>query len=565
MEFSSASADDPARGAPLGVITQGSLLDGVEMKLDAGRSIEDVNTGTFAVVAGETLDFFCLITDARITAANDGVLLYPPPASEVLLRKVLHGTTTYATVHLKPLLALPARSVSATRQADAGPRPVKSVPAHFSPVFRASEDDVAKVFGSEHNDPTRYFEIGSPLDMDGVPVCLDLARFAERSSAVFGRTGTGKTFIARLVLAGLIRTKKAVNLVFDMHGDYGHSATVERDGKKGAVPGLAGLFPSDVVVVTLDPQRAGGPHVRADIYADDVVPEDLLGMTDTLNLTANAADTARLVERRYKTRWLTTLLRCDDFAALAEETTANQSSLEALARRLSRFDSDRAPFFHLDKEAGTKDGLVDTVVGALLQRRSVVFQFGRFDHLSTYLLVANLVARRVRAEWEARMERSKQGDGDEPPPLVITIEEAHKFLAPGIAHETLFGTIAREMRKFNVSLLVVDQRPSAIDDEVLSQIGTKFVAALSDDKDLGAVLVGTAGASALRGILATLDTKQQMLVMGHAVPMPIAVRTRSYDADFFAAMRGPERSHAEVQQAMASDFGGGFARRRRDP
>ena len=125
-------------------------------------------------------------------------------------------------------------------------------------------------------------------------------------------------------------------------------------------------------VVTLDPQRAGGPHVRADIYADDVVPEDLLGMTDTLNLTANAADTARLVERRYKTRWLTTLLRCDDFAALAEETTANQSSLEALARRLSRFDSDRAPFFHLDKEAGTRDGLVDTVVGALLQRRSVV-------------------------------------------------------------------------------------------------------------------------------------------------------------------------------------------------
>ena len=477
-------------------------------------------------------------------------------------RKVLHGTTTYATVHLKPLLALPARHVSATRQAEAGPRPVKSVPAHFSPVFRASEDDVAKVFGSEHNDPMRYFEMGSPLDMDGVPVCLDLTRFAERSSAVFGRTGTGKTFIARLLLAGLIKTKKAVNLVFDMHGDYGHSATIERDGAKGRVPGLAGLFPNDVVVVTLDPSRTAQPHIRADVYADDIEPEDFLGLTDTLNLTAAAPDTARLLKRKVGKGWLRTLLRTDDFAALAEETTANQQSLEALKRRLSRYED--APFFHLTTPDGAKDNLVDAVLNALEHKRSVVLQFGRFDDIATYLLVANMISRRVRARWEEQMTRARDEQGAEPPPLVITIEEAHKFLAPGIAHETLFGTIAREMRKFNVSLLVVDQRPSAIDDEILSQIGTKFVAALSDDKDLGAVLVGTAGASALRGILATLDTKQQMLVMGHAVPMPIAVLTRAYDETFFAAMRGPERTHADTQQAMASDFGGGFARRRRE-
>ena len=564
MEFSTApTPSDAHRGPPLGVLTQGSLVEGVEMKLDAGRSIEEVSTGTFAVVAGETMDFFCLITDARITAANDGVLLYPPPASEVLLRRVLHGTTTYATVKLKPLLTL--TNGSATKAEDATPRPVKSVPAHFSAVYRASETDVARIFGAEANDASRFFEIGSPLDMDGVPVCVDLARFAERSSAVFGRTGTGKTFIARLLLAGLIKTRRAVTLVFDMHGDYGHTATVEHATGKGTVPGLAGLFRDEVVVVTLDPQRAGGPHVRADLYADDVEPEDLLGMTDTLNLTANAADTARLVQRTYKKRWLATLLRCTDFAALAEATTANQSSLEALARRLSRFDSDKVPFFHVDTPDGARDGLVDTVVNALKQRRSVVFQFGRFDDLTTYLLVANLISRRVRAVWEEEMEQSKQKMGEEPPPLVITIEEAHKFLGPGIASETLFGKIAREMRKFNVSLLVVDQRPSAIDDEVLSQIGTKFVAALSDDRDLSAVLVGTAGASALRGILATLDTKQQMLVLGHAVPMPIAVRTRSYDADFFQSVRAPERTHAEVMKVAEDEFGGGFVGRRRRP
>ncbi|MEM1270138.1 MAG: ATPase, partial [Bacteroidota bacterium] len=88
-----------------------------------------------------------------------------------------------------------------------------------------------------------------------------------------------------------------------------------------------------------------------------------------------------------------------------------------------------------------------------------------------------------------------------------------------------------------VSLLVVDQRPSAIDEEVLSQIGTKIVAQLNDEKDIGAALVGTSGASALRQVLASLDSKQQALLLGHAFPMPVVVQTRTYDEEFFAAMQ----------------------------
>jgi len=120
---------------------------------------------------------------------------------------------------------------------------------------------------------------------------------------------------------------------------------------------------------------------------------------------------------------------------------------------------------------------------------------------------------------------------------MITIEEAHKFLQPGIASETPFGVIAREMRKYFVSLLIVDQRPSAIDDEVLSQIGTKIVAQLNDEKDINAALVGTSDASGLRQVLASLDSKQQALVMGHAVPMPVVLKTRTYDEAFYEAMR----------------------------
>jgi DNA helicase HerA-like ATPase len=116
----------------------------------------------------------------------------------------------------------------------------------------------------------------------------------------------------------------------------------------------------------------------------------------------------------------------------------------------------------------------------------------------------------------------------EPRPLIITIEEAHKFLDPAIAKHTIFGTIAREMRKYNVTLLVVDQRPSGIDPEVMSQIGTRVTALLDEESDIRAVFSGVAGTAALREVLARLDTRQQALILGHAVPMPIVIRTRDY-------------------------------------
>jgi DNA helicase HerA-like ATPase len=93
------------------------------------------------------------------------------------------------------------------------------------------------------------------------------------------------------------------------------------------------------------------------------------------------------------------------------------------------------------------------------------------------------------------------------------------------------------MRKYCVSLLVVDQRPSGIDEEILSQIGTKIIAQLNDEKDIQAILTGANNSAGLRSVLATLDSKKQALVMGHAVSMPVVIKTREYDEDFYTAMR----------------------------
>jgi DNA helicase HerA-like ATPase len=169
-----------------------------------------------------------------------------------------------------------------------------------------------------------------------------------------------------------------------------------------------------------------------------------------------------------------------------------------------------------------------------------VLEFGQHSRPLPYMLVANVITRRIHRRWSELSEAHRQSQGQQPAPrpLMITIEEAHKFLNPRAAAQTIFGTIAREMRKFQVTLLVVDQRPSGIDDEVLSQIGTRITCQLNDDRDIEAVFSGVSGANHLKSVLATLDSRQQAMILGHASRMPVVIRTRAYDQAFYDSL-GP--------------------------
>ena len=544
----------------IGVITRGALSQGVEMKLEATEDVENVAAGTFVVIQGAKYDFFSMITDVRIDAANEDIFLYPPGEEDDLLREVMRGTSTYTTVSLKPMLMLPNQKHQDL--VDEPARVVKTIPSHFSKVALATEEDVARIFGHEAlAGGNTYFHMGEPLGMEGIPVCINLERFVERSNAVFGKTGTGKTFLTRLLLSGAIKNARAVNLIFDMHSEYGLNARREGDGQ-AFVKGLRELFPSKVVLFSLDPrstrQRGGTPDMDVYLYADQIEPEDILPLRDTLALNATAAESAFLVRQKYGKSWLTKILETDSAGIedLAASCGAHPTSLEALKRKLSPFA--HYDFFSTEASTGKQD-VLRSLLDFIDQGKSIVLEFGRYDDLKVYLLVANVITRRLRDAYERKTATYLQtkNEQDKPHPLIITIEEAHKFLSPGIARETPFGKIAREMRKYFVSLLVVDQRPSAIDEEVLSQIGTKIVAQLNDDKDIGAALVGVSNASALRHILASLDSKQQALVMGHAVPMPVVIKTRTYDDDFFLAMRdgaGEAPTLAEAKKNMDDLF-----------
>jgi len=503
----------------LGVVVSGSLTKGVEVRLDSSTSVEDMVVGRYVTIEGEKRRFFGMITDVTLEATDPKVAVTPPDISDPLIAEVIAGTTTYGKLHVSPYLTISSDAVSILE----GPQPVKTVPAHFSMVKLASQRDVELVFGSEDE---KQFYIGTPLDME-TKVCLNVSEFAKRSNGVFGKSGTGKTFLTRLLLIGILQKQAAVSLVFDMHNEYGWEGRDERGHK---VKGLKQLFPSRIAIFSLDEESSRRRKVNTDFVVkigyDEIEPEDIGLLRQTLNLTEASTQAIYQLAREFgQRRWLGSLLSMEDGEATKElisKLNIHESTYRNLRRGLEKLR--RFPF--LVEQA--PDNSVQRILDYLERGINVILEFGGYEDYAAYILVANMLSRRIHAQYQEKMEKAMGDDTARPRPLVITIEEAHRFLNPELSEQTIFGTIAREMRKYNVTLLVIDQRPSGIDDEIMSQIGTKITCLLDNERDVDSVLAGVTGRSELKSVLSKLETRQQALIFGHAVPMPVVIKTREY-------------------------------------
>jgi DNA helicase HerA-like ATPase len=343
-------------------------------------------------------------------------------------------------------------------------------------------------------------------------------------------------------------------LVFDMHSEYGWETQSEEGiGQRRVLPGLRRLFGNKVHVYTIDPESSRARGVKVDgeleIGLNQIEIEDIALLAEELDFTSAMLDTCYLLRAMWGEGWLRELLDTQPAALenVAQGVGGHRGSLAAVYRKLNQLRGLGFVKDHLPLSASK----LHELIGWLERGQHVVLEFGRYRRPLVYMLVANIITRHIYDLWVQKTERyllTKRA-ADEPRRLMLVIEEAHKFLNPKVARSTSFGTIAREMRKYYVTLLVVDQRPSGIDPEVASQLGTRLTALLTEENDIKAVFTGVSGSEHLRAVLSSLDTKKQALILGHAVPMPVVVRTREYDEAFFAAVSPRE---AQRQDARAS-------------
>ncbi len=542
----------------IGYVVGGGLKENLRVRLTV--SPQAVQEGGFVVIESFEWLFYGLVTDLQLGATDPR---FADEQSEQRLpedlARLLHGQTLFTNLEVLPALMLESGPPLDSPEYPAwraghpedqqNPLPVKTIPSHHAPVRMAEAGDVAAIFGKA--DQKGNFVIGYTREQ-GHPVCLNLEKFVQRSSGIFGATGTGKSFLTRIILAGLIKAGSASVLVFDMHNEYGFDDTSSDTNTR--VIGLKTKFRSRVRVVGLGAGaaiRGNPPDFNLVLSESDIQPADIELLARELNLRETTPTTlSALVQEFGRDKWFhefkqmkmgTTVVdeetgkkfpAPDSVAYWANRAGVNQMAAEGLHDKLRRvFD---LPYIMEDPPVDT----LQEIIKALEAGQNVVLSFGKHESDLDYLLVTNLLSRRIRDAWERKTNQYRSQGGKEPRPLVIVVEEAHKLLNREMAAQTTFSTIAREMRKYYVTLLIIDQRPSQIYDEVMSQLGTRISGWLGDEADIQAVLSGLAGRDALRGMLARLQPKEEVLMLGWGVPMPIPVRSRRYDSIFWQDLIG---------------------------
>jgi hypothetical protein len=567
---------DDAANKPIGYVIGGGLKANLFVRLTIPAN--QVQEGGFVVLESGNWQFYGLVTDLQLGAVDPRYAELPGSRLSAAVSSLLAEQTLYTNLEVLPALMLergpepgspdyPEWAKQHQGENTPRPLPIKTVPTHHSVTRLASAGDVAEIFGEPGKDGN--FVIGKTREQDH-PVCINLDKFVQRSSGIFGATGTGKSFLTRIILAGLIEHNAASVFIFDMHNEYGFDDTASDTGK--SVIGLRSKFPTRVRVVGLGRAstiRGKTPDFHLEINEADIQPEDIELLSRELNLRETTPTTLDALLHsfgsatwfnEFKNMTVGSVVEGDDgkkvpapgsVAFWANQAGVNVAAAEGLRSKLTRVFNRPYIVARNTEDKNTSDPLKN-IIEALKAGQHVILSFGDFESDLDYLLVSNLLTRKIREAWEDMTNDFRSHGKNEPRPLVIAVEEAHKLLNREMASQTSFSTIAREMRKYYVTLLIIDQRPSQIYDEVMSQLGTRVSGWLGDENDIAAVLSGLAGRDALRGMLARLQPKEEVLLLGWGVPMPILVRSRRYDQKFWDELlprggpKSPEQNLKEL-------------------
>ena len=477
------------------------------------RRPDDLRLGQPLVIETDKLLYYTLITrlyypsnELAAKFANTPFTgLLPPPQIEGV-----RGKEFYGLADLSCLRVLPSKPKDELEYQELM-RGFDTIPPIFSKGRGVTDEEIDLIYRvSEYSDAIgtlRGFKYEVPIDFK---------LLVEKPYGLFGRTGIGKSILNKILCLFILKHQVSQLVLFDMQGEYG---LISRSDK---TKGLAYYFLDKIQIYRLsDIEKEEEVIDGAEpffVYKDTITSGDIIASAQTLR--EPSVNALIRVEGLLQTEGFAHDNLLDAINNIqAEDYGLNSMTLNALQNRIIRFE--RYEFLRDRGESKRKDSL-EHMFNKLLEGKLIVIDFGKYginSHL--YLFVANMITRRLYTMYSQKEDESKL------PPLVVVVEEAHKFLKPSVIQHTIFDSIARETRKFQLTLAFVDQRPSQIDEEVYSQIANTFVMHMTDDKDIKRVVQTLPDAKKWRGVISGLQ-KRECFVRGDAVAVPSIVEVLNY-------------------------------------
>jgi len=395
-------------------------------------------------------------------------------------------------------------------------RGVTRYPVPGAKVHPVSTEDLRAVFAASEE---AHIEIGTVYPTDDIRGALYVDPMLGKHFAVLGSTGTGKSTSVSLILHRISQLSPEGHIVMiDPHGEY--SAAFKGCGELFNVDNLQLPYwlmnfdehcevmltthgaerqrDADILAKSLLAARTKGKDMSqyGKVTVDSPIPYLLADLNtiivNEMGKLERAGDT--LPYQRLKTKL--DELRADPRYTFMFSGMLVSDSMPGLLAKLFRLPSHGKPISIVDV-SGVPSEITSVVVSVLAR---MVFDY---------------------AIW-SRTEAQR--------PLLLVCEEAHRYVPKDESSETgqavrrILERIAKEGRKYGVSLGLITQRPSDLAEGVLSQCGTIISMRLNNDRDQACVRA--AMPEGARGFLDAIPAlrNRECIVCGEGVAIPLRVR-----------------------------------------
>ncbi|MDH3912073.1 MAG: DUF87 domain-containing protein [Rhodospirillales bacterium] len=395
-------------------------------------------------------------------------------------------------------------------------RGVSVYPALGSPIYESTRDELSQIYARPN---AANIQIGTLHQDSTLPVYVMSDEMMGKHFAVLGTTGSGKSCALAVLLRSVLQSHPWGHIVvLDPHNEY---AAAFGDAAEVITPENLQLpywlLNSEELVEVLCSPDGASRDAEANILKAAVVDAKRAFIGETPS-AANfiTVDTPF----PYQLSTLSQLIE----KSMGKLDKADQST--PYLRLTARIDSLRRDkrFAFMFSGLKVSDTMAD-VVGKILRipvedRPVTLFDLSGVPS-EIVDVVVSLMCRTIFdfAVWSPRESTI---------PVLLICEEAHRYIPRDHSGfqptREAISRIAKEGRKYGVSLGLVTQRPSELSETILSQCNTIFALRMSNDKDQD--YVRTVVPEAAMGLMNSLPAlrSQEAVVVGEGVTLPMRIR-----------------------------------------
>ncbi len=386
-------------------------------------------------------------------------------------------------------------------------------PALGDAVFAASPDDLKAIY-AQPDSPC--VQIGTICQDQTLPAYVTVDELLGKHFAILGNTGSGKSCAVAMILRAILSKNACGHIVLlDVHNEYSQSfrdrAEILHTGNLDLPYWLLNFEEMREIVVGADTR---GKEEDAAILKDAILQAKLKGTDATERAAYATADTP------IPYRLSDVVREIDDALGKLEKATDHVPFLR-LKERLSLLQSDTRYAF-MFPGVTVRDSMA-----AILSRMFRVPVDGKpitiLDLSGVPSEIMNVVISllcRLTFDFALWSERAI--------PILLVCEEAQRYMGADTTQgfestKRALSKIAKEGRKYGVSLGLVSQRPADLSVEILSQCNTIFAMRMSNRKDQDFVRATLSESTiGLIDVLPTLRTGEAVAV-GEGMPIPARI------------------------------------------